>query len=413
MKRKLKMRLFFPKWEKIPEQTPYDLPPLGVIQVAGCLPEWVDVELFNENVQEIELDGDYDIAGISIMLTAQALRAYEISAYLRARGKTVILGGQHVTMCPEEASNHADAILIGEAEGLIDKIVEDYCEGKLQKIYRQNGFPDISNAPAPRRDLHDKAGLYTVRGWEMMDLIQTSRGCKFNCYPCSVTYLEGAKLRTKRIERVLQDVQRCSRRIFIVDNSLDQDIEYQKSLISALSGIGKRWVSHPINPIPSMLKLAADAGWWYVYLAIYKMSEKVRDRVKMYHDYGIGVEGTVMLGLDYHTEDFIKKLVDFLLEIKLDLAEFTIVTPFPHSRIYHQMEAEGRIIDRNWNNYNTAKVVFKPKNMTPERLAELYRWAWKYFYSSESQNTKMAKLLVRAKSDTGHKASQSVTKGVT
>jgi radical SAM superfamily enzyme YgiQ (UPF0313 family) len=198
-----------------------------------------------------------------------------------------------------------------------------------------------------------------------------------------------------------------------VDNSLDQDIEYQKSLISALSGIGKRWVSHPINPIPSMLKLAADAGWWYVYLAIYKMSEKVRDRVKMYHDYGIGVEGTVMLGLDYHTEDFIKKLVDFLLEIKLDLAEFTIVTPFPHSRIYHQMEAEGRIIDRNWNNYNTAKVVFKPKNMTPERLAELYRWAWKYFYSGESQNTKMAKLLVRAKNDTGHKASQSVTKGVT
>jgi radical SAM superfamily enzyme YgiQ (UPF0313 family) len=391
----MKIRFIFPKWPKIPEQTPFDLPPLGVIQAAACVPEGIDVGLINENVETLDLDGDYDLACISIMLASQAPRAYEIARMTRSSGRTVVLGGQHVTLCPEEASAHADAVVVGEAEGQLEKVIEDFGARKLKKIYRREDFTDLSTAPLPRRDLHSKERLYTLRGWEMMDLLQTSRGCRFNCFPCSVTYLEGAQQRRGSIERTLADVARCGKRIFLVDNSLDQNLDYQRELLAALAGMGRRWVSHPIHPDPQTMKLARQAGWWYVYLAIYKINEQVRDRIKMYHDNGIGVEGTVMLGVDYHTEDFIRRLLDFLMDIELDLAEFTVMTPFPHSRLWRQMEEEGRIIDRDWSNFNAATVVFRPKHMSPDRLTELYYWAWETFYRQESQNTKMGRLLLQ------------------
>jgi radical SAM superfamily enzyme YgiQ (UPF0313 family) len=131
-----------------------------------------------------------------------------------------------------------------------------------------------------------------------------------------------------------------------------------------------------------------------VYLAVYKMNDQVRDRIKMYHDHGIGVEGTIMFGLDYHTEDFIRRLIDFLLTVELDLAEFTVLTPFPHTRCWRQLEREGRIIDRDWSHYNATRVVFKPYHMSPERLQELYEEAWEAFYGKESQTTRMGKLLL-------------------
>jgi radical SAM superfamily enzyme YgiQ (UPF0313 family) len=390
----MKIHFIYPRWPKIPEQTPFTLPPLGVIQAAACVPEKHEVALTDENVQDVDLDHDCDLAGISIMLSCQAPRAYELAAGLRARGKTVVMGGQHVTLCPDETAAHADAVVVGEGEGLIEEMVADAEQGRLKKVYRSESFPSLAAAPLPRRDLLDKARHYNYRGWEMVDLVQTSRGCRFNCYPCSVGYLEGQRQRTRSIEAALADVERCGERIFLVDNSLDQDLFYQKRLLGALAGAGKRWISHPIHPDAEMMKLARRAGWWYVYLAVYKMNDQVRDRIKMYHDHGIGVEGTIMFGLDYHTEDFIRRLIDFLLTVELDLAEFTVLTPFPHTRCWRQLEREGRIIDRDWSHYNATRVVFKPYHMSPERLQELYEEAWEAFYGKESQTTRMGKLLL-------------------
>lgn len=386
--------LIFPRWPKIPEQTPFHLPPLGIIQAAACIPEGHRIKLTDENVGPIAFDRDCDLVGISVMLACQAPRAYEIANEFKSRGRTVVMGGQHVTLCPDEAAEHADAVVVGEGEGLIEKMIADSVDGRIAKFYRHDGFPPLRNIPLPRRDLLDKEKNYSERGWEMVDLVQSSRGCRFNCYPCSVTYLEGREQRKRSIEHTLSDVAGCSERIFLMDNSLDQDIEYQRELIEALSGAGKRWISHPIHPDGEMMKLAQKAGWWYVYLAIYKINEQVRDRIRMYHDHGIGVEGTIMFGLDYHTEDFIRRLIDFIMEIDLNLAEFTVLTPFPHTRCWNHLEPEGRIIDRDWSHYNAATVVFKPKHMSPERLQELYFEAWKAFYGKESQNEKMGKLLL-------------------
>ncbi|MCL4557393.1 MAG: B12-binding domain-containing radical SAM protein [Deltaproteobacteria bacterium] len=391
----MKFHLIFPKWPKLPVQTPFTLPPLGIITVAASLPDTVAASVCDENVQPINFDGDYDGIGISIMLSCQAPRAYEIAAEFRKRGKPIILGGLHVSLRPDEAMQHADSIVIGEAEGILPQVVRDFQEGRLKKSYSMAGFPDIAKIPNPRRDLYDKKKHYVYKGWELVDLVQTSRGCRFNCYPCCVPYLGGRVHRMRPISHVVSDMKNSSDLLFIVDNSLEQNVEWEKEVFRSMAGMGKRWVSHPISPTPEVLNLARKAGCWYVYHAIYTISDKIKDRIKMFHDYGIGVEGTILLGMDEHTEDFIKRFVDFLLTVDLDLAEFTVLTPFPGTQVYEQMKSEDRIFDTDWNHYNASTVVFQPKQMTPETLQRLYYDAWDNFYKEESQSVKMSKLFLQ------------------
>jgi radical SAM superfamily enzyme YgiQ (UPF0313 family) len=154
----------------------------------------------------------------------------------------------------------------------------------------------------------------------------------------------------------------------------------------------KKWCSHPIEDNPKVLDLAAQAGAWYVYQAVFDTSDYIKERIKRYHDHGIGVEGTILLGLDTHTEDYIKRLVDFLLEIELDLAEFTILTPFPHTKAADELEQQKRIFSYDWNDYSADKVVYQPRHMSPEKLQELFEYAWNVFYQDEPQELKMFKL---------------------
>ncbi|MFC1888481.1 B12-binding domain-containing radical SAM protein [Thermodesulfobacteriota bacterium] len=390
----MRFNLIYPTWRKLEGQTRFNLPPLGVLQTAAGLPDWVDAKVTDENVQPIDFDGDDDIIGISMMLTCQTPRGYEIAREFMARGKTVVLGGLAVALHEEEAAQHADVIVVGESEELIERVVTDYAEGRLKKVYRNKGFPEIASVPNPRRDLLDKHRHYTYKGWELVDLVETSRGCRFNCAPCCTPFLGGREHRIRPLDRVLKDMEDCSDLLFIVDNSLEQNVEYQKTLFRAMAGMGKRWVSHPITPDPEVLKLAREAGCWYVYHAIYTISDKIRDRIKMFHDHGIGVEGTILLGLDDHSEDFTRRFIEFLLSIDLDLAEFTVLTPFPHTEFWNQLKDEDRIIDNDWSHYNAGTVVFKPRLMKPETLQELFQEAWETFYQEESQSLKMTKLLL-------------------
>ena len=388
----MRFQFIYPSWPKLHGQTEFNLPPLGVIQAAASVPPDIEVVVRNEHVESVDFDGDYDLIGISIMLSCQAPRAYELADRFRGEGKIVVLGGLHVALCPDEAASHADSIVVGEAEGSLQRLVADFSEGRMHPRYARDALADTSQLPNPRRDLHDKKRLYTYKGWELVDLVETSRGCRFDCYPCCTPYLGGRVHRVRPIDHVLADMERCSDLLFIVDNSLEQDLEYQKSLFRAMAGLGKRWVSHPITPVPEVLELARDAGCWYVYHAIYTISDKIRDRIKMFHDHGIAVEGTILLGLDDHTEDFIRRFIDFLQDIDLDLAEFTVLTPFPHTRVHDDMEAEGRIFDKDWRHYNAGTVVYQPRQMSPETLQELYDEAWDRFYGDEPQHIKMSRL---------------------
>ena len=184
-------------------------------------------------------------------------------------------------------------------------------------------------------------------------------------------------------------------RLFIVDNSLAQDKAWEKQLFREMIPLKKKWCSHPIEDDEEVLDLAAQAGAWYVYQAILDTSDFIRNRIKHYHDFGIGVEGTILLGLDHHTEDYIRRLFDFLLEVELDLAEFTVLTPFPHTRAFTDLQQEGRILSYDWNDYTCDKVIFQPKHMSVERLQELYDSSWETFYREKPQSYRMFELFKR------------------
>ncbi|MCR5423516.1 MAG: radical SAM protein [Bacteroidales bacterium] len=392
----MKLKLIYPKWKKLPGQTTFNLPPHGAVVYAATLPEYVDVSFTDENVEELDFDEECDIVSISMMLTTQVKRGWAIADKYRAMGKTVMFGGISTMLHAEETLQHADSIFLGESEGRSAQVIEDFKNGKLKKVYNFMGHqPDIALVGPARRDLY-KRDLYNHKGVQMVDLFHASRGCRFSCYPCAVSYLGGRCFRPRPIDKAIEELEGIdNNRVFIVDNSLAQNKEWEMQLFKEMIPLKKKFISHTIEDDPQVLDLAAQAGSWYVYQAVYDTSDYIRERVKRYHDYGIGVEGTILLGLDNQTEDDIKRLIDFLLQIDLDLAEFTILAPFPHTKAYDDLMRQGRIFDHDWDHYNAGQVVYQPKNMTPERLQELYDYAWKVFYQDETQEEKMFKLFTR------------------
>lgn len=393
---KVKLKLIYPKWKKLPGQTTFNLPPHGPVVFAASLPDYVDVSFTDENVEEIDFNEDCDIVSISMMLSTQVKRGWEIADCFRKQGKKVIFGGISTMLHAEETIEHADSVFLGESEGRMEEVFNDFKAKKLKKIYNFMGnLPDINLVGTARRDLYKKH-LYNHKGVQMVDLFHASRGCRFSCYPCAVSYLGGRKFRPRPIDKAIEELSAIdNNRLFIVDNSLAQDTQWEMDLFREMIPLKKKWISHTIEDNPKVLDLAAQAGGWYVYQAVYDTSDYIKERIKRYHDYGIGVEGTILLGLDNQTEDDILKLIDFLLEIDLDLAEFTILTPFPHTKAYDDLLRQGRIFDFDWNHYNAGQVVYQPKHMTPQRLQELYEYAWKAFYQDESQEEKMFKLFAK------------------
>ena len=389
----MRFKLIYPKWHKLSRQTEFHLPPHGPVVFAAALPDYVDVDFIDENLQEVDFDDPVDMVGISMMLTVQVKRGWEIADLYRARGIKVIFGGISTMLHAEETMRHADSVFLGEAETRMEQVLDDFRNNRLKPVYNyMDDRPDIALVGPARRDILDRS-LYNYKGVQMVDLMHASRGCKFNCYPCAVAYLGGRSFRPRPVDITIAEMAAIdNNRLFIVDNSLAQDTQWEKDLFREMIPLKKKWCSHPIEDKPAVLDLAAQAGAWYVYQAVFDTSDYIKERIKRYHDHGIGVEGTILLGLDSHSEDFIKELIDFLLEIELDLAEFTVLTPFPHTKAYKELEQQNRILSHDWNDFSADQVVFQPKQMSPERLQELLDYAWNTFYHDEPQEVKMFKL---------------------
>jgi radical SAM superfamily enzyme YgiQ (UPF0313 family) len=390
----MKLKLIYPKWPKLKRQTEFHLPPHGPVVFAAALPDHVALEFVDENLEPIDFDDHADLIAISMMLTAQVKRGWWIADQFRRRGKTVIAGGIAAMLHAQETMAHVDALFLGEAEGHIKALLKDFNNGDLQKVYNVMAAPPpIESVGTARREIL-KRDLYNYKGVQMVDLVHASRGCRYDCYPCCVSFLGGRKFRPRPVDKAVAEMAAIDNsRLFVVDNSLAQDTQWEKDLFTEMIPLKKNWCSHPIEDKPEVLDLAARAGAWYVYQAVFDTSDHIRERIQRYHDHGIGVEGTILLGLDDQSEDDIKRLVDFLLEIDLDLAEFTVLTPFPHTRVYADLKRQNRITSFDWDDYTADKVVFQPKQMSAERLQVLLEYAWDTFYRDEPQELKMFKLL--------------------
>lgn len=392
----MKIKIIYPRWPKLTRQTQFHLPPHGPICFAAAIPDDIEVSFYDENVQPINFNEEADLVAFSVMLTCQMPRAWELSRHYREKGIPVIFGGIGTMLHYEETLQHADAVFLGEAEGRITEVIKDLKNNSLKKIYNYlNDFPDMGLIGPAKRSILNR-NLYNYRGVQMVDLVHASRGCRFNCFPCCTPFLGGRKFRPRPIDSVVKELELIdNNRLFFVDNSLAQDDEWEKELFKALIPLKKKWISHPIKDKDEILELAAQAGCWYVYQAIFDTSDYIKRRVQRLKDYGIGVEGTIILGMDEQDEDYIKRLVDFLLEINLDLAEFTILTPFPHTPIRASLEKEKRILHNDWIKYTGGEVVFQPAKMRADKLQEMYHYAWDTFYSDCSQEIKMAKMFLK------------------
>jgi len=395
----MKVLLIAPAWHSplqggAPRQKAL-FPPLALPLLAALTPPDVQVRLVDEAVEDVDPGADVDLVGISAM-TTQAPRAYEIADVFRGRNAQVVLGGMHPSALPEEAAQHADAVVIGEAEGVWPRVVEDAQRRRLRRFYVGDGPPDLSALPAPRRSLLKPAGYVTTA------VLQTTRGCPFSCAFCAVSSFFGRTYRFRPVEEVIQEVAALrDRLVFFLDDNIVGAPAYAKRLFDRLADLGKDWVSQASLTMLkhcALLRSAARSGCKGLFVGFESLSEGTLRRwgktfnvatpyweaINRLHDLGIGVIGSFMFGADEDGPDVFERTVDFAERAHLDAAQFSILTPLPGTRLHDEMQREGRLIERDWAMYDGGHVVFEPRRMSVERLQEGFRCALAQAYSLRS-----------------------------
>ena len=380
----------------------FTLLPLNLAMLASLTPPEIEVSIVDEAVERVNFDEQVELVGISCTTTVVS-RAYEIAAEYRKRGVKVVLGGTHPTLIPHEAIRHADSLCIGEAEGSWEKMLADFGRGKLKRFYRSDGYCSLKSLPLPRRD------LFEAKHYLPISALQTSRGCPFACNFCAVTTIFGHKYRFRPIEDVLSEIETLkNKHVFFLDDNIVGKPGHSKELFRALIPYNKRWIGQASTTVikdPELLKLMAKSGCKGLFVGFESLSEKnlksslkkhndpkqFKEIVQKLHDQGIAISGAFVFGLDDDDRSVFERTLEFAMDVKLDVAQFNWLTPYPGTPIYDQMKAENRLIKTEWWSKGNGlgaetgeAVVYHPKMMSADELAEGSRWVRKNFYSTSS-----------------------------
>ncbi len=369
----------------------FRMPTLGLLRVAGATPPDWTVTILDEKVEPIDFSRPADLVGITGM-TPAINRAYEIADAFRARGVPVVMGGIHVSMMPEEALAHCDAVVIGEAEGLWPRLLSDVRQGRMQRRYRHETFPQLARLGSPDWSLYDG------KGYLPFHCVETSRGCPHGCDFCSVTNYFGGCYRTRPAEEVEEEIRGLrpfegrlilKNVVFFVDDNIVGKRTHARELLARILPYRLKWVGQASTAIArddDLLDLCRKSGCMGLLIGLETLSretlkamgkgfnrpETYLDVINKMHDYGIGVSGAFVLGLDGDNEEVFDRTYEFVQKAKLESPYFSILTPYPGTRLYQKLAREGRIIDHDWSNYNTNTVVYRPKGMTAQQLFDGY-----------------------------------------
>ncbi len=373
-------------------------PTLALTSFAATTPEHWRLRYWDENLLDGRPPSDPvpEIVGITVHLTF-ARRAFELAQWYRRLGSKVILGGLHVLSCPDECAPHADALALGDGVQLWPRMLADIEAGQLKPRYAATYETDYRSDPAPRRQILPRTSFLTTTS-----LIAT-RGCHNRCGFC---YLATDGLRMPYRMRdpaqvaaeFLEDGQPYA---VFTDNNLGSKREYLRSLCDALRPLEKIWsaaVSIDVTDDPSLIRAMALAGCTGVFIGFESLTdENLADarkktprtadyarRVRILHDNGIQVNGSFVLGFDHDHKDVFARTASWVEENRLECATFHILTPYPATPLFRQMEFEGRLLHRDWSLYDTAHAVFRPKHMTPEELEQGYGWLYERLFSHTS-----------------------------
>jgi radical SAM superfamily enzyme YgiQ (UPF0313 family) len=371
--------------------------------LAARVPEDWRVMHIDEEAEEIDFHVEADVVGITFH-TPSASHAYDIAARFRARGACVVMGGPHVTLLPEEAAGHADVIFVGEAEGLWEDFLANFSTGNYQRIYGRTDFPCLDNAPMARKSLFHRRD-------HTAGVLFATRGCPHSCDFCAIAVMYRCRPRRRPVTEVAAEYASFRGKVIIFwDDNIAGDTEYAKELFRAITPFRKWWSSQAsieAGRDDEFLEAAARSGCRQLFLGLESVSQqsmegvnkgfnRVEDYVriiKRIHGHGIAVQAGIVFGFDDDRADIFEETLDFLEEAGVQNATFNILTPFPGTALFRRMEAEGRILTRDWRTYNSrSDVVFQPKGMSADELLAGFRYANERFYSLPS----MAKRLARS-----------------
>jgi len=367
------------------------MPQLALFILQGLTPKEHQVVTVDEEAEDIDLEQDCDLVGISFM-TSNASRAYWLAQEFKKRGKTVVLGGVHPTLLPDEALPHGDSVVIGEAEGVWAELLEDYQNGCLKKRYH-NPRPDLSKYVPKDFSKITKRHLFGLVP------IMTSRGCPYHCDFCCVTDLFGKEIRHIPVENVVRDIKESGRKIFMfLDDNIIGHPSYAKELFAALKPLKISWVGQSSISLlvkdDELLKLAVESGCKGLFVGLESVKEAqmsslrksfsslqgLEHGLKKMRQAGIFALASMIFGFDEDTEEVFDDTVRFLIKNKVHTVAFNVLTPYPGTKTFQKMKEEGRLLTDDWKYYDHSTVVFQPKNMSPYELMAGKIRARKKFY---------------------------------
>ena len=368
--------------------------------LAAITPPEHDVSIVQEHLGDRICfdDANVDLVGITAM-TIQARRAYQIADGYRSAGKKVVLGGIHPSVQPNEALQHADAVVVGEGEPVWSQLLADAATGNLHGLYRGKEYADLTQLPAYRRDLLPKRSTLSLAS------VQAARGCPYDCSFCSATLFSGRKYRYRPVANVIAEIKALRTRVILfLDDNIFSSEPYCRALFSELKKLDIIWVGqaslHLTAGNPALLKLAVESGCISLFVGIESLTasnlratgslaknrastpEEIGKSIRVLHDHNVVVMAGVIFGFDDDDPEVFDRTREFLIENRVGHGSFSALTPFPGTKLFATLHAQSRITTYDWSQYDGATAVFLPKMMTAEQLQEGTRQIGVNFYST-------------------------------